>query len=405
MTIRITPTIFIAVMNVLVMAIINGLQIMTQTPLNYVNKFQSPGADYAAFYEASMNILAGQSPYLTERYVTPPLFALVNLPLALLGSKAASIIFISLVPITLFIAYFLTDRLLKQLGAQDNQWIMVAGAGILVFSYPFYFLFERGNIDGVVLLCVCLFLYFESRWPWQSGMLLAMAIMFKIYPVLLTVWLFVTRRWKVLLWVGVGLLVLAALSGLYWPGFFERVFDRVKKYKFEENGSLVNTIIFLYSLVIHGDLSQIHAQNQTWLLIQIFAVLFYALMFLFVAYADYKLDPVATPAKKKISAFLYFPFMVAVPRVVYHYDFVILLALLPCLDYLWENVSSKWESYVLILITIGVALTQWQAVALYGLTNKFVFNFIPGIGLLFSMVGICLYKFLELKRSGNLNPA
>lgn len=84
MTKRITPTIFIALMNILVMAIINGLQIMTQTPLNYVNKFKTPGADFAAFHGASMHILAGESPYLTKEYVTPPLFALVNLPLVVL---------------------------------------------------------------------------------------------------------------------------------------------------------------------------------------------------------------------------------------------------------------------------------------------------------------------------------
>jgi hypothetical protein len=198
---------------------------------------------------------------------------------------------------------------------------------------------------------------------------------------------------------------LAALSGLYWEGFFESFFKRAKKYKFEENGSLVNTILFFCSLLLRQDPSQIHDQPQTWWLVQGVAIFLYVLMLFVVVYADYKMYPVATPARKKISAFLYFPFMVAMPRVAYHYEFVILLVLLPCLDYLWENVSSRRESYVLALITLGVALTQWQAVALYRLTNSIVFHSIPGIGLLLVMAGIVLYKILELRSSSALEPA
>jgi len=401
MTQKITPTIFIALLNIFMLAVINGLQLMTQTPLRFVNKFRMPGTDYQDFYGASIHALAGESPYLTERYVTPPLFSVVNVPLAILEFGTARVIFISLIPLTILLSYFLIYRSLKIPGTRDDIWQLTGGLVVILFSYPFYFLFERGNIDGIVLLCMCLGLYLESRRQWQSGMLFSMAILFKIYPILIMAWLFITRRWKVFLWVCAWVFIFSILTGPSWGSYVERFTDRVKESKLEENGGLVNTILFLYGLFDQRVLGQIiakaHISPPVWRFVQVFSLFLWAGMGGILMFTDYKLHKVLPASQKIIYALMYFPFMVAFPRTVFHYSFIILIALLPCLDYLWGTASSKSKRHALIIISLGIALSQWQAVALYVLTKNVISNYIPGIGLLLSMMGISWYKLLELK--------
>lgn len=92
------------------------------------------------------------------------------------------------------LSYLSISRRLKDSGSEQNDWFVLAGIFVIFFSYPFYFLFERGNIDGVVLLLMCLGLSVMQKRPWLSGLLLAFAIRFKLDPVLLLPALFVLRR-------------------------------------------------------------------------------------------------------------------------------------------------------------------------------------------------------------------
>ncbi|MFT3892363.1 MAG: glycosyltransferase family 87 protein [Anaerolineales bacterium] len=360
-----------------------------------------PGTDYRDFYDASVHVLAGESPYLTERYVTPPLFSVVNAPLAMLGFERARFIFLSLIPLTILVSYVLIYRSLKPPGAPHDLVQLTGGLFIFLFSYPFYFLFERGNIDGIVLLCMCLGLYLESRRQWQSGLLLSLAMLFKIYPILLMAWLFVTRRWKVLVWVCAWVLLFSLLTAPYWESYLARFTDRVKESKFEENGSLVNTSLFLYGLLDHHVLGQIvakeHISAPVWRFAQVFSLSLWAAMCAVVIFTDYKLHRFSQDSQKIVSALMYFPFMVAFPRTVFHYGFIILIVLLPGLDHLWSTVSSRSKRYTLILISLGIALSQWQAVALSDVAKNIIPSYIPGIGLLLCMIGISVYKLLELK--------
>lgn len=59
MTHRYSPTVFIALLNVIVLAFINGFQVITQIPIVYINKWIMPGVDYQDFYQASLQILQG----------------------------------------------------------------------------------------------------------------------------------------------------------------------------------------------------------------------------------------------------------------------------------------------------------------------------------------------------------
>jgi hypothetical protein len=96
--------------------------------------------------------------------------------------------------------------------------------------------------------------------------------------------------------------------------------------------------------------------------------------------------------------------MVALPKSVYHYEFVLLLPLLPVLELLLRNAGSRSQRIVIWVITLGVALTQWQAVALYTLTDNILAYYIPGLGLLLVMVGITIYKSMQIQNASKLVP-
>jgi hypothetical protein len=117
---------------------------------------------------------------------------------------------------------------------------------------------------------------------------------------------------------------------------------------------------------------------------------------------DYKLMRSPPLRQQMGNALLYFPFMVALPKSVYHYEFVVLIPLLPVLDYLWKETVSPSQRKALWLIALGLALSQWQAVALHILTDNIIAYYIPGFGLLLMMAGIGAYKFMQLQSTAKM---
>ena len=400
MTRRFSPTAFVALLNIIVLAVINGFQLITQIPIFYINKWIMPGVDYQDFYQASLQILRGGNPYQIARYVTPPWFAVANIPFALLGFEVARAVFMSLIPVMVLVSYLLISRRLNDSPSEQNDWFVFAGIFVILFSYPFYFLFERGNIDGVVLLLMCLGLLMMPNRPWLGGLFLALAIHFKLYPVLLLPALFVSRRWKPLLWTSVWIVILTILVVPYWDDFAILLSKRSNSFQLFENGSLVNTFLFVGMLMSKS----FHLGEVLWSYAPSYAVIVYALLLSAILLADYKLSRDASSQQQLTNALLYFPFMVALPKSVYHYEFVLLLPLLPVLDFLLRNAVSRSQHIVIWVITFGVALTQWQAVALYTLTDDILAYYIPGLGLLLVMIGISVYKFMQIQNVSKLAP-
>ncbi len=395
MTKRFTPVLFIALSNVIVFATINGFQLATHQPISYVNKWIMYGADYQDFYQASIRILNGESPYLVSRYVTPPLFALVNVPLSMPGFKTAWFVFSSLIPLTILFSYLLIYRALKDSDVQSDDWLLLSGLLVLLFSYPFYFLLERGNIDGIVLLCMCAGLSLIPKKLWLGSLLLAAAILFKLYPLLLLVSLFFSRRWKPFFWTCAWMLLLVLFTVPYWDDYFASSFHRAHYFRLDENGSLVNTImivIVFVRLVILGDTGNMFDEYSS-----LYAAVLYGLLVVIMFYADYKLSYQTTQKEKLADMVLYFPFMVAIPQLVYHYEFVVLIPLLPVLNFIWKDTLSRQKRYCLAVVAIGISMSQLQAIALYLMTGNMLAHYVPGFGLMIAILGISAYKFLQLR--------
>jgi hypothetical protein len=392
---RYSPTQMIAFSNLIVFAVLNGFQLITQIPIYYINKWIMPGVDYQDFYQGSLQILNGGSPYQVERFVTPPLFAFVNLPLALLQFQAAHAIFAFLIPFCLLAACLLVYRALRNAPEEENHQFVFNIVLVILFSYPVYFLFERGNIDGVVLFLMCLAVFQVDRYPWLSGLFLALAIHFKLYPVLLLIPLFALRRWKPLLWSLAWTVLLALLMAPYWTEFALLLSKRSNSFQLFENGSLVNTLLFLGRLV--SNLTG--GGSLAWEFAPLYAAVLFAVFLSVLVLADTRLHGRLSPQDHAAHAFLYFPFMVALPKSVYHYEFVVLIALLPILDFFWRRSTSDGEAIALGVMAVGLALSQWQAVALHLLTANMAAYYIPGFGLLLLMIGIVIFKFIQLRRS------
>ncbi len=375
------PAILISMILIISFGILSLGHAIMNKPLVFLNYMNAYGLDYKDFFSASENIVRGQSPYdlPNHRYVTTPIPAIMNIILVPLGFDNARIMLYALIPLSLAFGYWLITSTYNFPETIKNQ-ILITGLVCLLFGYPFYFLEERENIDGWVFLFLCLGLFLSQKPKTEiwSGLFLALAIAFKLYPVLIVLPIFLYRKWRLLFWIGLWLALLGIPTMLWFSDLLNILALRSQALFFlNENGSLFATInlIFLFMNMLGMPIT------ATILSIQfsaIIAALIYGALLSLIVFADYRLSK---KNKYEItSAILYLPFMVALPRQVYHYSLIICLILIPALIYLWIINSHQLQKAMLVLIALGIALSQWQAIATDNLAKNVLVNGIPGLG-------------------------
>ncbi|OGO17373.1 MAG: hypothetical protein A2Z14_11950 [Chloroflexi bacterium RBG_16_48_8] len=261
----------------------------------------------------------------------------------------------------------------------DRKRILFGGLLALFFSYPFYFLLNRTNIDGWVLLFICAGLFFvqKPKKEWISGLFFSLTIVFKIYTIVILLPIFLYRRWRLLVWCGLWLVFWGIASSFWILDFRNILLERSQGLlRLDENGSLyATTVLILVLLGLFG--IPIKANILLISLVPIVVAVIYAALISIVIYADHKMG--RNQKEEMTSYALYLPFMVALPQTVTHYSFIVLFILIPTICYLWQATTKR--SMVLILMTIGLCMTQWQAVAASFLTQNVFANAIPGLGL------------------------
>lgn len=382
------------------------------------------GLDYHDFHQASQRILDGQSPYAVSRYVTPPIAAYLNLPLALLPFHRAVVVVAVAIPIVVLLSGALVAGSFLGLRGREGAAVLALTAGVVALSYPIYFLFERGNIDGFVLLLMCLTAlraagsrcgavggvsgggrvcreFAARRAGVLAGLCLGLAVGAKIYPILLVVPLVVQRRWRTLATAGVCLLVFAvAIPFSFWHDFAARIALRAGRFSIDENGSLPCTFFYLgYGL---SKWVGVPFRQGVWTGAGYGVA---ALLLGLCAWADHVKQGRRDAAARRAAALLYLPFMAAVPARAYHYQLVVLLPLIPLLCYLWRERTGRRVRRVLLLLALGIALSQWQAVALERLCGTVVSHVIPGIGLFLVLLACTWLKLRYALSKGGGNEA
>jgi hypothetical protein len=178
-----------------------------------------------------------------------------------------------------------------------------------------------------------------------------------------------------------------------WIGEYYSVLNsRAQGFRFDENGSLIATMALLTILLGFLNLS---IAGTGIFFAPLIAAVVYGILISLVIYADYKQSK-----EMRFDIFvvmMYFPFMVALPKTVYHYSLVICMLLIPMVVYLWKKGARKYQRIWLAAILLGVSLMQWQVIALNRLTQNMLAHLVPGLGLLIVMVGISAYKVVSLR--------
>ena len=151
------------------------------------------GLDYrGGLWQGGRDILDGRNPYpsrTTEQLqavgtamVTPPLLALIHLPLAALPFNPAVVLFEVVQAVALVAAVYLC-------GVRD--WRVYA---LAVASFPFLLTLVVGQPNGVLALALALI--WRNRDRWYGGVALGVLIAAKLFAWPLVVWFLLTRRYR-----------------------------------------------------------------------------------------------------------------------------------------------------------------------------------------------------------------
>jgi hypothetical protein len=262
--------------------------------------------------------------------------------------------------------------------------------GVMFLSYPFAFLLNRGNHDALALVFTCAALFALSRGgTWDAGLLLAIAIAIKVYPALLILPLAARRQWRVLAWIAVGMLVLVLVAPGFWGQYVsDRLFARSALFRMSENASLVAGLWYLGSAmerlgIVHGPLS-IEAFT-------IAAEVAYVLLLLSLLVQELRMaQRDEGPAALSPRLLLYFPFMVALPRLVYCYELVAVLPLIPLLNDLSARPLSRRQKTGVWVLVGGLVLTQLNAYALAEILGAPLAEGLSAAGLLVLLPGLVI---------------
>ncbi|MCP4121039.1 MAG: DUF2029 domain-containing protein [Bacteroidetes bacterium] len=361
------------------------------------------GMDYGEFYFRFKDYLNdGKPPYYNERFVTPPLSLFVGGIFQHFKFEVAVKLFLGLNVFCVFFGIlFISGKKLFDLperGTIFKVMIML----IAFLSFPVHFLIDRGNLDGIVFLLVAIGFYFFRSNKYVTGITWALAVLLKLYPLLLFAMALIRRDRKILvsgLLVMVSFVVLTPvmhyefvtvriLGDLFHYGVDESI--RFANFRMDENGSLVNFFIsFLHLIGIK--------QYPDYLFTAINGL--YLLLLCVFLYRSMKIK-----SNSIVAYFLIIPFMVAIPRIAYLYEYTILLLWLPliCRIDAGHGFSLRMKS----AIGLAFIFVFMNTIELERLTHISNVHIIPPLGLtILMMVSMLLMdqkRYDRLSNSGLL---
>lgn len=384
------------------MAIIVLLQVLCQQSLYFVNGFgKRLGIDYYdPYYIGSRLLHLGQTPYLHGRYSAPPFFAAFNaifLPIdpQILSYGLSVLSFGILFGCCFFFYKFfhLEDTIPRAAFLRDTL-LMIA------FSFPFLFLFDRANIDALVLLALWGGLFFLPTAQWLTGFFFATGFALKLYPIILIVPLLILKKTRAavsfLLFCGVYVL----LQYDQWSIYGLRLLRRTTAFRLDENGSL--SVAFFYLGKLWDRLVGTGGQAE-WPCIG-FSAVAYGLVLLATAACDARIR-YEKPADQCGLVLTYFPFMVALPKLVYLYEFIVLLPLAFVCARFARRQDTPAGRRLAGLLAVAIALTQFQGVAFSKLTGSLLWQVVPSLSLLAVMLLLLYAKWRAMMAERTVCPA
>jgi hypothetical protein len=198
---------------------------LSETGLGYIHTLTM---DMPSFYSAAeVYFVRGVSPYLWEElqahsphkvhpYLYPPPSLFLFRPLASLTLKqactAGTIVNNLLV---LALVWLIPFRLLKASPARHFTWCLVSVAVVLL-SHPTHMAFALGQVNLLLTLFIVGFwILARDERPAAAGLCLTLAIVLKVYPLLILPLLLLLRRFREVVWAAAWMGVAVVLSCLF----------------------------------------------------------------------------------------------------------------------------------------------------------------------------------------------
>jgi len=360
------------------------------------------GWDYNDFHQAAQAWHVGHDPYEVQRFITPPIGPALLLPIARYPMETVRPYVAGAFTLSLLGALALLNRVFVP--QEARRGVFWTGAATLCLSYPFLFLFDRMNVDGFVMGFVGVFLWGtwrdEERPNWLfafvAGAALSLGVGVKLYPALLLLPLLLARRWRVLgsfaLCMGLQIVWLASL----WGEFLQkRLSNRAEYFAVDENGSLANTLRFFGVVMtwIFGPTASL-SNIDAW--VNATPYLLGALLG-GKAIADARRVFLRRKRGESVDAaglaVWYVPFMLSVPKTVYHYEFVGLWLMIPAIGALFAQHTRALRVVGWVAVG-GLILSQTHAVAFRILFDTLTPHYVPGLGLFLLLLASTIQSVL-----------
>ncbi|MDR3746010.1 MAG: glycosyltransferase 87 family protein [Acidobacteriaceae bacterium] len=327
------------------------------------------GLDLLDFINAANDWLRGFNPYERLRFVTPPPTLIVGLVFHKLSLVSANIAFLLVNLVAVFASVWMVCGYFRM--RRSSRLLMMA---ITSLYYPFMFLLERGNLDGIMLLLICSAIVVRNRTA--IAILLAISIVFKVYSLVLALVIFTARRFSVI----VAVIVFSALFVLPFHSllhpYIAVALGRTQQFTAVEN---LSPAVILGSLCKH-------------MLGKIIFVSLWLMTLLSACWRHREL-----PIEERLI--VCFPWMAAFPLQVYPYSGVLLLPVLVWQlgsTYLVENLRARWV-FLVGFILVGTQQGALNEYFQWAVRSHRFFPLLNVIGMIcvltslafFSTVGDC----------------
>jgi hypothetical protein len=356
---------------------LNFASLWFQNGIWYAQRFNFQ-MDFFDFCRGAEQLLVTGNPWASDRFVTPPASAFLALPFVGLGWPYAGGAFFLVDFGMVVLALALT---IEAFGLTKRQaWMLLGAAGMFE---PVYFLIERGNIDGIVMLLAALAVRYATKRRAAACIVAAASI--KIYPAVLLGGLLARRDWRLLCWASLAVAVVTLPMGGLWLTYIGVIGTRGSYIRFTENVSI---------LALPMEILPPAAAWTTWTAFVTWALAIQILV-------DWRLSSqIVIPREASIRLALLVPLFLSLPLTVYPYTAVSLLIVLGAAIALAKD--GRLTAAARALIVIGFCLAGFHATAWAGLfdpraqptaTSAAGFHAVPPLGSILILIGATLAKW------------
>jgi alpha-1,2-mannosyltransferase len=278
-------------------------------------------------------------PTLRPAYIYPPAFALLMVPLAVLPSSVALLVWALVNQGALLAAAFLTIRALH-----PGRWALAAMVAATATFYPLWIDAAQGQANLLILLLVCLGLVGLTQRQDRLAAAIGVAAALKLTPALFLLWLLLERRWRAAVWMAAAFLATTAAGAMVrfqdTLTFFTRVLP-----------ALAHGTAYYANQSLGGFLARVGTANRytdPWFLLPVVALM--SLLGLLLVIAWYWRSREADPRSRML---MFLPLLPLLSAVTWPHHLVILLPLLwGCFAALGAHHWPRLETGSLIAILL-----------------------------------------------------